>query len=44
VFNDRASARSLQPWLAMPRTLALPLGLAAVGTLALGVRSSIASE
>jgi hypothetical protein len=44
VFDDRASARSLQAWATTHRKLALSLGLAAVGVLAVGAHSVIASE
>jgi NAD(P)-dependent dehydrogenase (short-subunit alcohol dehydrogenase family) len=44
VFDDRASARSLQAWATTHRTLTVSLGLAALGVLAVGAHSAIASE
>ena len=40
VFGDRAHARSLQAWATLHRSLALSLGLSALGALALAVHSA----
>jgi NAD(P)-dependent dehydrogenase (short-subunit alcohol dehydrogenase family) len=43
-FDDRASARSLQTWATLHRTLVLSIGLAAAAAIAYGARSALTQD